>query len=114
MNGRRQHAVSTIPAAAQPATQPIVLFDPAVADEVLVEQIAGRWVLTVRRFTGDVLAKSPLHVSGEFPTAVLKLATRLLNRWGLDYGSPADWVEHHGCWIAPVRVHDPAAAAVKL
>lgn len=114
MDERRQNTASTMQATSHSATQPIVLFDPTVADEALVEQIAGRWVLTVRRYTGDVLAKSPLHVSGEFPTAVLKLATRLLNRWGLAYDSPADWVEHQGSWVAPVRVHDPAATSVRL
>ena len=89
------------------------LFDPGVADEAIVEQLDGRWVLTVRRYTGDVLAKSPLHVhvSGEFPTTVLKLATRLLRRWNVDYSSPADWVEHRGSWSCPVHPYDPALSS---
>ena len=87
------------------------LFDPGVADEAVVEQVDGRWMLTVRRYTGDVLATSPLHVSGEFPTAVVKLATRLLRRWNVAYSSPADWVEHRGAWSCPVHPFDPATSS---
>ncbi|MFB2581400.1 hypothetical protein ACEXQD_09115 [Herbiconiux sp. P15] len=90
------------------------IFDPALADEAMVEQIDGRWFLTVRRFTGDVLARSPLHVSGDFPTAVLKLATRLLQRWHIEYSSTADWVEYHGSWSTPVHPYNPRANTVRL
>lgn len=102
---------------AQPLTGPVpvLLFDPTLADEAVVERQGSRWVIRVRRFTGDVLASAPLHVEGEF-ASVLKLATRLLHRWHVTYRSSADWRPHFGTWVAPLHVYDPAAtvAPVKL
>jgi hypothetical protein len=113
MHARREQPTAA-PASPFAGTQPIVLFDPAVADEAVVEQVDGKWVLTVRRYTGDVLAKSPLHVSGDFQTAVVKLATRLLRRWNVADSAATGWVEHRGTWVCAVHPYDPAANPVKL
>ncbi|NQX34472.1 hypothetical protein [Herbiconiux sp. VKM Ac-2851] len=58
-------------------------FDPALADVAVVVRDDGRWRLDVLRFTGDVLASTPLHVEGAFQARVLSLVTRLLGRRGV-------------------------------
>ncbi|MDO9397364.1 MAG: hypothetical protein Q7T71_12515 [Herbiconiux sp.] len=82
---------------------PPSLFDPELADEAEVRRVGDRWVLVVRRYTGDVLASAPLHVDGDFQARVLKLAARLLIRWNVACPPAEQWRQHGGAWTAPVR-----------
>ncbi|MCS5716124.1 hypothetical protein NVV95_16380 [Herbiconiux sp. CPCC 205716] len=74
------------------------MFDPSLADVAVVVEDDGRWRLDVRRFTGDVIATTPLHVDGAFQPRVLALVTRMLARW--DVAASAEWDGHHGTWSA--------------
>ncbi|MFB2556802.1 hypothetical protein [Herbiconiux liangxiaofengii] len=87
------------------------MFDPVLADVAVVRREGPRWRLDVLRFTGDVLATTPLHIDGSTPVQgrrrpqVLTLAARLLENWNTTV--TGDWDEFEGAWSVALVVRSP-------
>lgn len=87
-------------------------FDPALADVVIVHQIGTQWHLEVRRFTGDRLASTVLHIHGDArPRHVVTLARHLLERWGLVPDQLPGWDDRTGTWSSTLRIPHPLIRA---
>ncbi|WP_440708714.1 hypothetical protein [Herbiconiux sp. YIM B11900] len=94
---------------AVPASIP---FDPALADVVIVHRVGEQWVLEVRRFTGDRLASTVLHIHGDArPRHVVTLARHLLERWGLVPDQLPGWDDRTGTWSSTLRIPHPLIRA---